>query len=66
MLFGDDHGLPGAKTAAELMGSLLGWDGRERRRQVEAYKESVAEMITVARGGQAGLHQALPRVPYSG
>ena len=66
MLFGDDHGLPGAKKAAELMGSLLGWDGRERRRQVEAYKESVAEMITVARGGQAGLHQALPRVPYSG
>jgi glycerol-3-phosphate dehydrogenase len=44
MLFDSGHGLDAAEETAHLMGGVLGWDGRERRRQVERYKEAVARM----------------------
>jgi hypothetical protein len=34
------------------MGGVLGWDERERRRQVERYKEAVAHMTAFGGGGQ--------------
>jgi glycerol-3-phosphate dehydrogenase len=48
MLFDEGHGLNAAEEAARLMGGVLGWDGRERRRQVERYKEAVARMTAFA------------------
>jgi glycerol-3-phosphate dehydrogenase len=44
MLFDSGHGLDVAEETARLMGGVLGWDERERRRQVERYKEAVARM----------------------
>lgn len=44
MLFHPTHGLDAAPEAARLMGSVLGWGWRERRRQVARYRESVAQM----------------------
>jgi glycerol-3-phosphate dehydrogenase len=61
MLFDRGHGLEGAEETARLMGGVLGWDERERRRQVERYREAVARMTafnaaekgeTSAAGGQ--------------
>jgi glycerol-3-phosphate dehydrogenase len=51
MLFDERHGLDAADEAARLLGSILGWDGRERRRQVERYKEAVARMTDFTAGG---------------
>lgn len=48
MLFGAGNGLAAAQAAADLMGSVLGWSGRERRRQVERYREVVAGMTAFA------------------
>jgi glycerol-3-phosphate dehydrogenase len=44
MLFERGHGLDAAGEAASLMGRVLGWGWRERRRQVARYRESVARM----------------------
>jgi len=52
MLFDRGHGLDASEETARLMGGVLGWDGRERRRQVERYKEAVARMTAFAAGGQ--------------
>jgi len=48
MLFGAGNGLAAAGAAADLMGSALGWSGRERRRQVEQYRAVVAGMTAFA------------------
>ena len=37
MFFSPDFGLAGTANAAEVMGDLLGWDGEERKAQLEAY-----------------------------
>ncbi|MDI6858246.1 MAG: glycerol-3-phosphate dehydrogenase [Dehalococcoidia bacterium] len=47
MLFHPTHGLDAAPEAARLMGSVLGWGWRERRRQVARYRESVAQMTAL-------------------
>jgi glycerol-3-phosphate dehydrogenase len=52
MLFDRGHGLDASEEAARLMGSVLGWDGRERRRQVERYKEAVARMTAFGAGAK--------------
>jgi glycerol-3-phosphate dehydrogenase len=52
MLFDRGHGLDASEETARLMGGVLGWDGRERRRQVELYKKAVARMTAFATGGQ--------------
>ena len=44
MLFDPQHGFDGADEAANLMGGVLGWDRRERQRQVSLYREAVARM----------------------
>jgi len=44
MLFDHNHGLNAASEAARLMGTVLGWDRRQRQRQVERYREAVAAM----------------------
>jgi glycerol-3-phosphate dehydrogenase len=49
MLFDPQHGLDGVDEAAELMGGVLGWDRRERQRQVSLYKEAVAGMTAFAK-----------------
>ncbi len=49
MLFDPQHGLSGVEEAAELMGSILGWDRRERHRQVSLYREAVAGMTAFAK-----------------
>jgi glycerol-3-phosphate dehydrogenase len=36
-----DQGLSVAPDDADMMGDLLGWDGDERKRQVENYKKTV-------------------------
>ena len=53
MLFDRGHGLDASEETARLMGDVLGWDGRERRRQVELYKEAVARMAAFG-GGEKG------------
>jgi len=45
MHFEADRGLPVAKTAAKLMGRLLGWNPDERERQIESYRHSVGRMF---------------------
>jgi glycerol-3-phosphate dehydrogenase len=44
MLFDHGHGLDAAEEAVRLMGGVLGWDGGERKRQVEQYKAAIARM----------------------
>jgi len=53
MLFDPQHGLSGAEEAAGLMGGVLGWDRRERQRQVSLYREAVAGMTAFAKEGVA-------------
>jgi len=48
MLFDHNHGLHAADDAARLMATVLGWDRRERRRQVQRYREAVAAMTAFA------------------
>ena len=50
MLFDQQHGLDAAEEAARLLGSVLGWDGRERQRQVSRYREAVARMTAFTAG----------------
>jgi len=52
MLFDRGHGLDAAEETARLMGSVLGWDGGERKRQVEQYKAAVARMTAFTARGQ--------------
>jgi len=52
MLFDRGHGLDAAEEAVRLMGSVLGWDGGERKRQVEQYKAAVARMTAFTARGQ--------------
>ncbi|HLS08148.1 FAD-dependent oxidoreductase [Lentibacillus sp.] len=40
-LFGNDHCLEAAKTAAEIMGQFLGWDEAEIERQINDYADHV-------------------------
>jgi len=49
MLFDPQHGLGGVEEAANLMGGVLGWDRRERQRQVSLYKDAVAGMTAFAK-----------------
>jgi glycerol-3-phosphate dehydrogenase len=49
MLFDPQHGLDGVDEAADLMGGVLGWDRKERQRQVALYKEAVAGMTAFAK-----------------
>jgi glycerol-3-phosphate dehydrogenase len=51
MLFDPEHGLDGAEEASNLMGGVLGWDRRERQRQVSLYKDAVAGMTAFAKQG---------------
>jgi glycerol-3-phosphate dehydrogenase len=48
MIFNHNHGLGAASEAAALMGRVLGWDRRQRRQQVERYREAVAAMTAFA------------------
>ncbi len=48
MLFDHNHGLNAASEAARLMGTVLGWDRRQRRQQVQRYREAVAAMTAFA------------------
>jgi glycerol-3-phosphate dehydrogenase len=48
MLFDHSHGLHAAAEAARLMARVLGWNWRERRRQVQRYHEAVAAMTAFA------------------
>ena len=48
MLFDHNHGLHAAGEATRLMATVLGWDRRERRRQVQRYREAVAAMTAFA------------------
>ncbi len=45
MHFEADRGLSVAKTAAKLMGRLLGWKRDERARQIERYRHRVGQMF---------------------
>ncbi len=49
MLFDPQHGLDGAEPAADLLGDILGWDRRERQRQVALYQEAVAAMTAFSK-----------------
>jgi hypothetical protein len=49
MLFDLQHGLDGAEQAADLLGDVLGWDRRERQRQVTLYYEAVAAMTAFSK-----------------
>ena len=49
MLFDPEHELDGAEEAANLMAGVLGWDRRERQRQVSLYKDAVAGMTAFAK-----------------
>jgi len=51
MLFDHTHGLHAAAEAARLMARVLGWNWRERRRQVQRYREAVAAMTAFAADG---------------
>jgi glycerol-3-phosphate dehydrogenase len=48
MLFDHNHGLNAASEAARLMARVLGWNWRQRRQQVQRYREAVAAMTTFA------------------
>jgi glycerol-3-phosphate dehydrogenase len=48
MLFDHNHGLDAASEAARLMAKVLRWDWRQRRLQVQRYRQAVAAMTTFA------------------
>jgi len=48
MLFDHNHGLSAASEAARLMAEVLRWDRRQRRQQVQRYREAVAAMTAFA------------------
>ena len=49
MLFDRGHGLDAAPAVARLMGSVLGWGWRARRKQLRRYREAVAAMTAFTR-----------------
>lgn len=49
MLFHRNQGLDVAAEAAQEMGRVLGWGRRERREQVERYRQTAAAMLAFAR-----------------
>jgi len=52
MLFEPQHGLEAAGRAADLMGEALGWGRRQRREQVERYRQAVAGMTAFRTEGE--------------
>jgi glycerol-3-phosphate dehydrogenase len=48
MLFDHNHGLNAASEAARLMARVLKWNWRQRRQQVQRYREAVAAMTAFA------------------
>jgi len=48
MLFDHNHGLDAASEAARLMAKVLRWDWRQRRLQVQRYRQAVAAMTAFA------------------
>mgnify|MGYP001232319137 CR=1 FL=1 len=50
LLFSENHGLSAVKTAAGIMGALLGWDETKRRHEISRYTEIAnAHMLPVKR-----------------
>jgi glycerol-3-phosphate dehydrogenase len=60
MLFDHNHGLNAAGEAARLMGNVLGWDRRQRQRQVERYREAVAAMTAFAAHEERAAAKEMP------
>jgi glycerol-3-phosphate dehydrogenase len=53
MLFGPGNGLGAAGTVAGVMDSTLTWGSAERKRQVSAYRDAIARMMSFRVRGDA-------------